>query len=80
MSQSGVFLALGDERTTDYLAIAEPLVAWNRLDEQLPEPALLQANVVGRIFDDMDAMEMQLGSGQDTLLNPDGQWMEVPVW
>lgn len=80
MSQSGVFLALGDERTTDYLAIAEPLVAWNRLDEQLPEPALLQANVVGRIFDDMDAMEMQLGSGQDTLLNPDGHWMEVPVW
>lgn len=78
-SWRGAFLAFEDERISDYLGTAEPLAARNVFDERLPEATLPQANVVGQSFDDMDAMAMQLGSGQDALLNPDGHWTEFSI-
>lgn len=78
-SWGGAFLAFEDERISDYLGTAEPLAARNVFDEWLPEATLPQANVVGQSFDDMDAMAMQLGSGQDVLLHPDGHWTEFAI-
>ncbi|MFY2605335.1 hypothetical protein [Achromobacter ruhlandii] len=78
-SWRGAFLAFEDERISDYLETAEPLAARNVFDERLPEATLPQANVVGQSFDDMDAMAMQLGSGQDVLLHPDGHWTEFSI-